>query len=61
MFGHARLPITLPFVIRMALIKAKVGLLPPPKWHVHVVSPHRNEAAWWEDAGIDPAKAARKL
>jgi hypothetical protein len=20
-----------------------------------------NEAAWWKDAGIDPAKAARKL
>jgi hypothetical protein len=38
----------------MALIKAKVGLL-PTEGHVGTKPP------WWKDAGIDPAKAARKL
>jgi hypothetical protein len=45
----------------MALIKAKFGLLPHRSAHVHALSPRRNEAAWWKDAGIDPAKAARKF
>jgi hypothetical protein len=39
----------------MAQIQAKVGA------HVHGLSPHRNEAVWWKGAGINPAKAARKL
>ena len=46
----------------MALIKAKVGLLPHRSAHVHTRSARvGNEAAWWKDAGIYPAKAARKL
>ena len=40
---------------RMALIKAKVGLLSHRSAHVGTKPP------WWKDAGIDPAKAARKL
>jgi hypothetical protein len=39
----------------MALIKAKVGLLSHRSAHVGTKPP------WWKDAGIDPAKAARKL
>ena len=34
-----------------------------PLCRIHHRLVHRvgNEAAWWKDAGIDPAKAARKL
>ena len=34
-----------------------------PLCRIHHRLVHRlgNEAAWWEDAGIDPAKVARKL
>src|SRR6516162_234169 len=53
---------------------SKTPLTPPSRWLVSASCQldrnrlgyrlvHRvgNEAAWWKDAGIDPAKAARKL
>src|SRR5262249_57136607 len=34
-----------------------------PLWRIHHRLVHRvgNDAAWWKDAGIDPAKVARQL